>query len=898
MTRLAAALAPRSAVVLDGSQSLDLPREVFDAHPEAMVEGWIRFDELGRYSRFFDVGRPFRSVNVTHYERSPNLLFEVWLDRTNRAGLHVAGLLRTNEWIHLAAGFGRSGMRLYVNGLLAATNSFTNGLPQIAGGRARLARSNWDSANARLAGALSEVRLWSRIRTPEEVMAGLWSRADLAAPGLVAAWPLDGSLAGVPPSASATCSEPVTFTPFNPPDAGLLPHPAILWGRVVTPNGRPVNLAHVRLLGRDGRLHVLGRTGTAGHPGSADVGGAGTFHLAIYATNEPLRLEVVHPSGRVTLPPMVFSAGERRHVQLALRSGTSTVDATNAFVRSLMLDLGMGEPWQREMAAQDIVALGPFPQAAAALAGSLPFESDPGVRERIAMSLRELSEHSPVAVAALLEEGDNLPWIRHDQLAAQIRNRPMPAILREIYTRRTQAIALTFAGVFASFSLLHFFFFVCDRGNQSHGIYAVFTGTGAAGTLLTEWGRTQHQDGFAWFGTFCLAIAYLYGLRTVYSVFNRPVPRRFWILGGLFIGLAAGAVLQLRRGPHVQGWLLGLVLIVAFLVVAEMLRVAWQAYRDRKPGSRLIGVSLLIFFACQLVAPLQAPILLDDVRSTWLFPLGMSVVVVSSSLHLARQFVRTHHALRIANIAIARSQSHFQHEIAEAEKYVRSLLPAPLDEPDIRTDWIFQPSTQLGGDAFGYHWLDQDRLALYLLDACGHGVGAALLSVSALNTLRSPALARAAAQDAADVLAELNRAFPMEKHHHQYFSLWFGIYHRSTRTLRFSSAGHPPAYLIPASGPVQPLRTDGPPIGCAESSTFTESSIQIPHGSALILISDGVYEIVKHDGSPGRIDDFAAALERHRWKHPSDILAWTRLGNEGRPLEDDFSILRIEFPAS
>ena len=40
----------------------------------------------------------------------------------------------------------------------------------------------------------------------------------------------------------------------------------------------------------------------------------------------------------------------------------------------------------------------------------------------------------------------------------------------------------------------------------------------------------------------------------------------------------------------------------------------------------------------------------------------------------------------------------------------------------MRTAWRFQPSTQLGGDAFGYHWLDEQRLAIYLLDVCGHGV--------------------------------------------------------------------------------------------------------------------------------------------------------------------------------
>ena len=61
-------------------------------------------------------------------------------------------------------------------------------------------------------------------------------------------------------------------------------------------------------------------------------------------------------------------------------------------------------------------------------------------------------------------------------------------------------------------------------------------------------------------------------------------------------------------------------------------------------------------------------------------------------------------------------------ELAKAAEYVKSLLPEPIDEP-IRIRWEHIPSMQLGGDAFGYHWLDDDHFAIYLLDVCGHGVG-------------------------------------------------------------------------------------------------------------------------------------------------------------------------------
>src|SRR5271165_505548 len=90
--------------------------------------------------------------------------------------------------------------------------------------------------------------------------------------------------------------------------------------------------------------------------------------------------------------------------------------------------------------------------------------------------------------------------------------------------------------------------------------------------------------------------------------------------------------------------------------------------------------------------------------------------------------------------ALMESQKRLASEVKQAARYVQSLLPDKLRKGLIKTDWRFVPSAELGGDSFGYDWLDDDHFAFYLLDVSGHGVGAALLSVSAMNALRSQAL--------------------------------------------------------------------------------------------------------------------------------------------------------------
>jgi len=125
---------------------------------------------------------------------------------------------------------------------------------------------------------------------------------------------------------------------------------------------------------------------------------------------------------------------------------------------------------------------------------------------------------------------------------------------------------------------------------------------------------------------------------------------------------------------------------------------------------------------------------------------------------------------------IEETQKRLEEELQEAAKYVISILPAPMEKP-FPISWAYDPSTELGGDSFGYHWIDDTHFGIYLLDVCGHGVGAALLSVAAINVLRSGSLKEVDFLDPAQVLAGLNDTFQMERHNNMYFTIWYGVYH-------------------------------------------------------------------------------------------------------------------------
>ncbi len=253
-----------------------------------------------------------------------------------------------------------------------------------------------------------------------------------------------------------------------------------------------------------------------------------------------------------------------------------------------------------------------------------------------------------------------------------------------------------------------------------------------------------------------------------------------------------------------------------------------------------------------------------------------------------------------AFLALQASREVLANDLATAAQYVRSLLPPPQRIGPITADWRFIPSAALGGDAFGYHSLDDDHIAFYLLDVCGHGVGAALLSVSALNSIRSEALPQTDFQDPGAVLAALNRAFPMERQNDMFFTIWYGVYQVSSRTLRWAGGGHPAALLLGPGGSGRPtfLESEGPLIGAVEGLEFDSGEATVPPGSSLFVYSDGAFEVIRPDGSMWAFDDFVTTLTTppHGPEDRLDALvAKIRSISARDDFNDDFSMVELAF---
>jgi PAS domain S-box-containing protein len=240
-------------------------------------------------------------------------------------------------------------------------------------------------------------------------------------------------------------------------------------------------------------------------------------------------------------------------------------------------------------------------------------------------------------------------------------------------------------------------------------------------------------------------------------------------------------------------------------------------------------------------------------------------------------------------------------ELDSAAAYMASLMPSGLQGP-VTASSRYLPSRELGGDCLDYYWIDDDHLLIKLIDVSGHGLEPALLAVSVHNLMRSGSLARETLLSPEAVLTELNRLFVMEQQSDHYFTMWYGIYEKSTRTLRYASAGAPPALAFNAATGTAiastALSTPASPVGVFEDTEFTSRTYHVPPGCQILIYSDGASEITLADGQQltgAAFEDLTNRVAASPDWSLDDLIDELRALTPTEVFEDDFSLIQLTF---
>ena len=278
--------------------------------------------------------------------------------------------------------------------------------------------------------------------------------------------------------------------------------------------------------------------------------------------------------------------------------------------------------------------------------------------------------------------------------------------------------------------------------------------------------------------------------------------------------------------------------------------------------------------------------------------------VVKARVATQVQLKRTHEELKSSHTRMA-------NDLAAAARIQGSLLPR--NEPAVdnyRFAWRYRPCDELAGDALNVHRLENGQVMFYLIDVCGHGVPAALLSVSVVHSLHpAPNPSSLVWQPRSDgsgydlespgqVARRLNDLYPIMDNGGLYFTMIYGLLDPDTRSLRMVTAGHPQPAMIRGDGTSDLFGNPNSPIGVTGDPDFEETEIQFPQGDRILFYSDGLTEVFDPEEEEFGDDRLVEALRESRSVPLNEwldgltdlVLAWSG----GEKFEDDLSLLAIE----
>lgn len=201
---------------------------------------------------------------------------------------------------------------------------------------------------------------------------------------------------------------------------------------------------------------------------------------------------------------------------------------------------------------------------------------------------------------------------------------------------------------------------------------------------------------------------------------------------------------------------------------------------------------------------------------------------------------------RQAAAAIHNSIS-YARERAVAEALQRSLLPPAPKIPGLDIAVVYTPAedaARVGGDLYDIFALDKEHVAIVIGDVCGHGLDAASSMAMASYMIKGflshgmqPGGALRHANQVLCKRASDDRQLP-------FVTLFAGVLHLPSRTLKYSDAGHPMPLIFGDTVDILDGKGDIP-LGIEEETVYRVHTVDLSATKGMLLYTDGVVEARK-----------------------------------------------------
>ena len=184
-----------------------------------------------------------------------------------------------------------------------------------------------------------------------------------------------------------------------------------------------------------------------------------------------------------------------------------------------------------------------------------------------------------------------------------------------------------------------------------------------------------------------------------------------------------------------------------------------------------------------------------------------------------------------------------ENEISIAREVQNQLFPSTLPSvPGVEIEAICKAARSVSGDYYDFIQLSPTHIAIAIADISGKGISAALLMASLQAALRSQMLTEGSERlSMAELVTRLNKHLVRNTGDDRFATFFIATYDSTTRTLRYTNAGHLPAFLI-CKDSSELLDKGGMVLGVIEDYVYEEGSLTVGPDALLIGYSDGLIE--------------------------------------------------------
>jgi phosphoserine phosphatase RsbU/P len=232
---------------------------------------------------------------------------------------------------------------------------------------------------------------------------------------------------------------------------------------------------------------------------------------------------------------------------------------------------------------------------------------------------------------------------------------------------------------------------------------------------------------------------------------------------------------------------------------------------------------------------------LDDATASFVSGMlcrGGMIEELSAELELAR----------LAKRSADRWLAQLDEELHVAGRLQRELLPSRMPElPGMQFATLFNPLWHVSGDLYRVASIGPGKAAFLLVDAMGHGLGAAMHAVVIAQGLLPAANDEEAKRewDPAKALERINIDLVRSQGERARFaSAVCGTVDACARTVRVAVAGHQAPLLIArGTDGFREMEVSGPVLGVFPDATFDAASVVMKPGDTLAVYTDGLDEM-------------------------------------------------------